>query len=164
MTALFTTTARLRSLLLTTLVFSVLAIGCKKSDNSDPNPSSLAGNYKVTAYTATDGKTTFDYVALLTGFGSKCFTDLVISFNADGTVTGNNPASCNASGVDTSGGLVGTKWSVSSSTLTLTDATGKDDWTYSQSGSKLTLNQSVPGKDAAGNTVTVTSKMELTKQ
>lgn len=147
----------IRSLLLSTLVIAAIAIGCK---GSDPAPvADLSGNYKVTAYTASANNQTIDYVQLFAGLGSKCFQDLVISLKADGNATSNSPASCNSGGTPVDD-FNGAKWSVNGSTLTFKEAGQPDNnWTYTQSGSKLMLNQT-----ATINGVSATYKMELTKQ
>jgi hypothetical protein len=148
-----------RSVLVSSLVVTAIAIGCKSADPAPAASSAdVSGNYKVTAHSATVAGQVIDYIQLATVFGSKCYQDLVLSLKTDGTVSTNNPTSC--ADDDTSDTFKGAKWATSGSTFSITPVgSPKEEYTYTVSGNKLILNRT-----ATQNGQTGQIKMELTKQ
>lgn len=127
---------RVRSLILTALVLSVFAVGCKHdSPEVTPNPGSSAveGNWRISAMKVNPAITLgapYGTVSDLLPFlidltGSTCLSDVKLTFKGNGTIASDNPASCkaldpeDATGIDTSG-----KWVLNGDKVTLTDSDG----------------------------------------
>ena len=124
-----------------------MVVSCKKSD--DPvAANAVAGNWKLTGLLVKEGNDPEqDFFPLLALFGGTCFTDLVFTFNANGTLTANNPASCKAVGgtLAEEGVVTNGKWALSGNKMTLTDDKGvKDEYDYSLAGDVMSLTQTAP--------------------
>ena len=97
-----------------------------------------------------------DLFALLLLFGGKCITDLVYTFNADGTLSTNAPSSCTGL-VDDSDFATKGKWAIVGSKFVTTDTKGvKDEYDYTASATELTLSQIVQETDPSTKVVTTT--------
>lgn len=100
---------------------------CKKS--SDAEPAGAAGTWKLDAITFNPGLkvqglgTITDYTAAAKAFGDNCATDLRLTFNSNGTITLNSPATC-APASSPIGSLTSdfnnAKWTQTGTTLTVT--------------------------------------------
>lgn len=125
-----------------------LVVSCKKSDDPVAASNAVAGNWKIAGLLVKEGNDPEqDFFALLVLFGGTCFTDLVFTFNANGTLSSNNPASCKAVGSTLAEeGVVTTgKWALVGTKMTLTDEKGvKDEYDYSLSGDIMSLTQTAP--------------------
>lgn len=133
--------------LLTLLLFS-----CKKSDE----PTALGGDpalmatWRVSAYAVKDANGVTSDLTPLVFAQFPCLSDIRVTFNADGSITGSSTAACSSVLGDASA-LVGGKgnWQASGGKLTINTADGsKQEYTYQLTGTTLQLSQ--PTLDASG--------------
>ncbi len=122
-----------------------VSVSCKKITDilaTDP----VVGDWKLSGYLLKEGTAPEeDVLPLLSAFSGSCFTDLVFVFNANGTLTSNNPVSCRSVNADLADGGIVTngKWALIGSKMTFTDNTNvKEEYDYSLSGGIMSLVQS----------------------
>ena len=106
---------------------------CKKDSDESVTPVSVEGSWKLTSIKANPaidggpfGKID-DFFAFFKALGAgPCLEETTITFNKNGTTTGNNPQSCqNSEEVsDIVGANNGGQWKLDSNKLTLTDPDG----------------------------------------
>lgn len=93
-----------------------LMLSCKKTETVDPvAPPSAVGNWKITALTfdpvwaAPSGATTInvtDWVPYLKNMGETCFTDVTLTFAANGTATTNAASTATCTSANNSRGFL----------------------------------------------------------
>ncbi|GAB3691623.1 hypothetical protein GCM10027592_09790 [Spirosoma flavus] len=147
---------------------------CKKDDNTTtPTPSnSVEGTYKVSALQASPavlGQFSDLLSAAPLVLGTSCLTDVSITFKTGGTVSTDNPTSCQQSKIPASsitGVDAASKWSQSGSTLSVTTSTGtKTDYTVLSTGAVMKLQWKGDADFAnTGKPTSYTYTMDLKRQ
>lgn len=139
------------------LVASV-GVSCKKAADVLA-ADQVAGNWKLSALLVKEGTTPEeDVLPFLSAFAGSCFTDLVFSFGANGTLTSNNPVSCKSINNDLAneGVVTNGKWALNGNKMIFTDNSNvKEEYDYSLSGGIMSLSQSET--DATTKVVTKTT-------
>ncbi|TAE40523.1 MAG: hypothetical protein EAZ70_04510 [Runella slithyformis] len=138
--------------LLAVVLMATLVVSCGKKD--DPTPANaVVGNWKLAGLLVKeDNGPEEDFFPFLVLFGGTCFTDLVFSFNANGTLSTNNPASCKDvnESIEEEGVITSGKWSVNGAKITMIDTDGvKDEYDYTIAGDMLSMVQTVTETDPA---------------
>jgi Lipocalin-like domain len=153
--------------ILAIVLMATVVISCSKK--SDPSPAdAVVGNWKLSGLLyKEDNDPEEDIFPLFTLFFGTCFNDLVFSFNANGTLTTNNPASCRAASDDLNdlGAVTNGKWELNGTKMSLIGADGtKDDYDYTLSGDVMSLVQTAVEKDPATNkNITVKTTLKFKK-
>lgn len=133
-----------RSLSSLMVLFALLSMVACKKDSDDPAPQTgVEGTWQLTALNfnpAFNGIT--DYVAALTATGNTCANQINFTFNNNGSITINSPATCNDTkdlftqslGINNS-----TTWKVEGDKLVLTTGTDVTQINLSVNQSTMTL-------------------------
>lgn len=148
-------------LALSSLALTVM--NCSKNDGDTATPVSQAqivGSWKFTNVFIKEGNDAeVDQFVFLTTL-LPCFKDIVIIFNADGTVAGTVPVACQSGVEDFAGDITKSRYEVKGDQLILTESDG----------TKTTMNVSFSGKtmswlesETSGG-VTTTTRIVLSKQ
>lgn len=146
---------------------------CKKDDNPTVNnTTTIEGSYKITALKANPkvGGIYDDLLAAAPLFlKTSCLTDITLTFQAGGSITTDNPTSCQNSAVPPStitGIDASSKWALNNKTLTITKSNGtQTNYTVLSSGAVLQLQwQDSQDYLGTGTKVAYTYTMDLKKQ
>lgn len=144
------------------LLLSLVLFQCGKKSNDDPSPGdALVGSWRMSAFAYKDATgTVTDVTAQLQLIpGAQCLTTVVLTFKADGSLTGSSNCPSAGEYVDTSGSA---KWSASGSKLTITDSDGtKEEYDYEISGNSLKL--TIPELDISNKPTGESTIITLTK-
>jgi len=143
------------------LLLSLVLVQCGKKSSDDPSPgNALVGSWRMSAFAYKDATGTTDITSQLQLIpGAQCLTTVVLTFRADGTLTGSSNCPSAGEYVDTSGSA---KWSTSGNKLTLTDSDGtKEEYDYEISGNSLKL--TIPELDTNNKPTGEATIITLTK-
>lgn len=150
------------TVLLVLSVLSLTVMNCSKKDGDDATPSGqIVGSWKITGAFVKEGNgaETDQYPILIAFF--PCFKDIVITFNANSTITGTIPTACQSTADDFVGDITQSKYEIKGDQLILTENDGtQTSFKISFSGSNqmsLTDSETVSG-------VTTTNRIVFTKQ
>ncbi len=127
------------------VVLLSLVVGCKKSTTDPVSPAGVEGSYKITAIKIDPKVSGFDDLLPLynLSLGTTCLSDVTITFKTGGTITTDNPASCQSSSSkisDATGFDSSSKWSLSGSKLTITNTGSSPDvYDVTNDGTTLSL-------------------------
>jgi hypothetical protein len=146
-------------LALSSLALTVM--NCSKKDEGGTPQAQIVGSWKFTNFFVKEGSgPEEDQFAFLVAF-LPCFKDIIVTFNANGTVTGSVPAACQSDIEDVAGNITQSKYEVSGDQLILTE----------NDGTKTTIKVSFSGstqmswtESETDNGVTTTTRIVLTKQ
>ena len=151
-----------------------------KDGNGEPDvkPNAIEGSWKITGIKSNvdielaDGSKTKDYFVALKSnpmFDAEpliaCLTDIKITFNGNGTITGTPSPNCKSDDLDDFNPAANnSKWSVNGNKLTITDSDGAQVYDLETSGS--TMKWSITEKDdldGDGKVDTYTMTIEFKK-
>ena len=144
----------------------VLAVASSCSKKDEPSAQgAIAGIWKLSALLITEvNDPEEDLFPLFLLFGGTCLSDLTFTFNSNGTLTTNTPATCKTLSEDLADeGLVTSgKWEINGSKFLLTGVDGtKEEYDYSLSGDVLSLIQKKTEPDPADPKKTITTLTTL---
>ncbi len=150
------------TVLLALASLSLTVMNCSKKDGDEGTPTAqIVGSWKFTNIFMKEGSgAEEDQFPILVAF-LPCFKDIVITFNANNTVTGTIPAACQSTADDFVGDITSSKYEVKGDQLILTENDG------TQSSIKLSFsgsNQMSWTESETAGGVTTTTRIVLTKQ
>lgn len=121
----FSSVIRKFTILLALSSLSLAVMNCSKKDGDDPTPGAqIVGSWKFTNIFIKEGNgAEEDQFPLVVAF-LPCFKDIVITFNANNTVTGTIPAACQSTTDDFVGDITSSKYEVKGDQLILTESDG----------------------------------------
>jgi len=158
----FSSVIRKFTVLLALATLSLTVMNCsKKDDGGDPSPQGqIVGSWKFTNLYVKEGNSAevdqFPFIVALL----PCFKDIVIIFNANGTVSGTVPAACQGDVESVVGDITQSKYEVKDGKLILTDSDGQQSsMAVSFSGNTMSWIET----DTDGG-VTTTTRVVMTKQ
>lgn len=147
---------------------------CKKDGTEAVTPSSIEGNWKLTAMKVNPAINAGpfgqidDLFAFYSGLGADaCLKALTFTFNSNGTISSNNPTACQSNTDDineATGFESGAKWSLNGNKLTVTDTDGAvETYDVTISGNAMQWVYVTSVEDATGKTVQTTLTMGWTR-
>jgi hypothetical protein len=151
------------------VVLLLLTVSC--AHHNDVSPSTIAGQYKVSAITAEPGfalgppfGTVTDVVAFYQQLtGTTCLTDITLSLNAAGSAGIDNLATCRSAGdAGPLAGFGGARWAVNDGKLTLTAPNDiSTDYALTHDGNtlRLTRQQPIAGSSTSSTVTTVLKRL-----
>lgn len=158
----FSSVIRKFTVLLALATLSLTVMNCsKKDDGGDPSPQGqIVGSWKFTNLYVKEGNSAevdqFPFIVALL----PCFKDIVITFNANGTVSGTVPAACQGDVEDVVGDITQSKYELKDGKLILTDSDGQQSsMNVSFSGNTMSWTET----DTDGG-ITTTTRVVMTKQ